>query len=195
MPSLAVEAAAGDVRVAAAEASVDCDMEVTQHSYEAAMRGAGAMVEAVRAVCARVASAIGLQRPPAGSSRGASGVVGGQSAASAPANAAIGAAYAMAHRDVVRTVAIVDFDIHHGNGTEACVQAVVPTAWTESHETPLGSISASGVTLPWLGASDKERIFFASIHGYDHGPGYGEDAEEMGPVSAFYPGSGGPTGY
>lgn len=199
--SLAVEAAAtGDAAPSQPlKASVDCDTEVTQHSYEAAMRGAGAMVEAVRAVCApgrEARSAFCAVRPP-GHHAGPSGAVGGQSAGFCVlANAAIGAAYAMAvHRDVVRTVAIVDFDIHHGNGTEACVQAVVPTAWTESHETPLGSISASGVTYkPWLGASDKERIFFASIHGYGHdGPDMGEDAEEMGPVSAFYPGSGGPN--
>jgi len=109
------------------------------------------------------------------------------------ANAAIAAAYAIAvHRQTVRRVAIVDFDIHHGNGTEACVQAVVPRTWTEVHDTPTGRVSASGVTYkPWLGADDRERIFFSSIHGYgaDASP---EEGGEGGYLSAFYPGSGGP---
>jgi acetoin utilization deacetylase AcuC-like enzyme len=34
----------------------------------------------------------------------------------------IGAAYALhVHRDVFKRVAIVDFDVHHGNGTEVCM--------------------------------------------------------------------------
>lgn len=51
---------------------------------------------------------------------------------------------------------------HAGRGT----QAVVPRTWTEVHDTPTGRVSASGVTYkPWLGADDRERIFFSSIHG------------------------------
>ena len=178
------------------KASVDCDTEVTEHSYAAAMRGAGAVVEAVRAVCAsprEARAAFCAVRPP-GHHAGPAGAVGGQSAGFCVlANAAIGAAYGLAvHRDIVRKVAIVDFDIHHGNGTEACVQAVVPTPWTQSHETPTGSVSASGVTYqPWLGTKDKESIFFGSIHGYGADTLPGEE-EEAGPVSIFYPGSGGP---
>ena len=113
------------------------------------------------------------------------------------ANAAIGAAYGLAvHRDVVGKVAIIDFDIHHGNGTEACVQAVVPTPWTVAHETPAGTVSSSGVTYqPWLGDKDKESIFFGSIHGYgaDAPPGEEDPAEgeAAAAVSVFYPGSGG----
>ena len=139
------------------KASVDCDTEVTEHSWAAAMRGAGAVVEAVRAVCAtprEARSAFCAVRPP-GHHAGPHGAVGGQSSGFCLlANAAIGAAYGCAvHRDVVRRVAIVDFDVHHGNGTEACVRAVVPTPWTEEHDTPAGRVSASGVTyFPWLGA-------------------------------------------
>lgn len=89
-------------------------------------------------------------------------------------------------------MAIVDFDIHHGNGTEACVEAVVPTPWSVTHETPAGSVSASGVTYkPWLGAQDSENIFFSSIHGY--GADAPTDADESAAVSVFYPGSGGPN--
>ena len=162
------------------------------------MRGAGAVVEAVRAVCVtprEARNAFCAVRPP-GHHAGPSGAVGGQSAGFCVlANAAIGAAYGMAvHRNVIHKVAIVDFDVHHGNGTEACVQAVVPQPWTESVETPTGSVSASGVTYkPWLGPLDKERIFFASIHGYGADAPPGEAAEYEGPMGAFYPGSGGPN--
>ena len=164
-------AAAGARSSLPLKASVDCDTEVTQHSYAAAMRGAGAVVEAVRAVCAtprEARAAFCAVRPP-GHHAGPSGAQGGQSAGFCVlANAAIGAAYGLAvHRGVVGKVAIVDFDIHHGNGTEACVQAVVPTPWTVTHETPAGIVSSSGVTYqPWLGDQDKECIFFGSIHGY-----------------------------
>ena len=136
-------------------------------------------------------------RPP-GHHAGPTGAVGGQSAGFCVlANAAIGAAYGLAvHRHVVEKVAIIDFDVHHGNGTEACVQAVVPTPWTVTHETPSGTISSSGVTYqPWLGEKDKESIFFGSIHGYgaDVPPGEHAPAEnEAAVVSVFYPGSGGP---
>lgn len=41
-------------------------------------------------------------------------------------NVAIAAAYARATYDCFQRVAIVDFDIHHGNGTEDCVQHVCP---------------------------------------------------------------------
>eukprot|EP00900_Chrysochromulina_parva_P021450 jgi/Chrpa1/3939/Chrysochromulina_OHIO_Genome00001978-RA len=172
--------------------------DVTQHTFSAAMRGAGAVVEAVRAVCVtprEARNAFCAVRPP-GHHAGPSGAVGGQSAGFCVlANAAIGAAYGMAvHRNVIHKVAIVDFDVHHGNGTEACVQAVVPQPWTESVETPTGSVSASGVTYkPWLGPLDKERIFFASIHGYGADAPPGEAAEYEGPMGAFYPGSGGPN--
>jgi acetoin utilization deacetylase AcuC-like enzyme/ankyrin repeat protein len=180
------------------KASLDCDTEVTQHTFSAAMRGAGAVVEAVRAVCAtprEARNAFCAVRPP-GHHAGPSGAVGGQSAGFCVlANAAIGAAYGMAvHRNAIHKVAIVDFDVHHGNGTEACVQAVVPQPWTESVETPTGTVSASGVTYkPWLGPLDKERIFFASIHGYGADAPPGEAAEHEGPMGAFYPGSGGPN--
>ena len=41
---------------------------------------------------------------------------------------AIGAAYARCVlRSTIKKVAILDFDVHHGNGTEACVRNLVPS--------------------------------------------------------------------
>lgn len=54
-------------------------------------------------------------------------------------NVAIGAAYARCvHRDKgIHRVALLDFDVHHGNGTQACVAATVPTLKTQRFSTPV----------------------------------------------------------
>ena len=54
-------------------------------------------------------------------------------------NVAVAAAYAMAvHRDVVRRVAIVDIDVHHGNGTEYIVRNLLPRKISSVSRTPAG---------------------------------------------------------
>ena len=51
-------------------------------------------------------------------------------------NISIGAAYAMnKYRESIRRVAIVDFDVHHGNGTEETVRWLKPGVDTEEHFT------------------------------------------------------------
>ena len=59
-------------------------------------------------------------------------------------------------------MAILDFDVHHGNGTEACVGAVVPRVVKHAFKTPL----SEGVQLfptfrPWLDLDDADNILFA----------------------------------
>ena len=83
----------------------------------------------------------------------------------------------------MQKVAILDFDVHHGNGTEACVRNLLPTIKVQKIGAPfLGQSSSVSIPSlrPWLNADDAEHVFFASVHGYDHkkGPGY------------FYPGTG-----
>ena len=54
-------------------------------------------------------------------------------------------------------------------------------------------VSASGVTYkPWLGETDAERVFFASIHGYGADSASADEDDAQAAVGAFYPGSGGP---
>lgn len=36
----------------------------------------------------------------------------------------------------IQRVAILDFDVHHGNGTEACVVNTIPSSRTFSYKTP-----------------------------------------------------------
>jgi len=59
-------------------------------------------------------------------------------------------------------VALLDFDVHHGNGTQACVARVAPTQVTYGVTTPLceGSLTFPSFH-PWLDENDSEHIMFA----------------------------------
>lgn len=79
----------------------------------------------------------------------------------------------------VKRVAIIDFDVHHGNGTEAIVRNLVPTVQESSYNDELSTVLLRRPSYkPWRDALDRENVFFASVHGLG----------EEGPW--FYPGSG-----
>jgi acetoin utilization deacetylase AcuC-like enzyme len=92
---------------------LDPDTALNAHSVEAALHAAGAVVHAVDLVCGgEYRNAFCAVRPP------------GHHAESGRAmgfcvfnSVAVGAAHALAVHGMSR-VAIVDFDVHHGNGTE-----------------------------------------------------------------------------
>jgi acetoin utilization deacetylase AcuC-like enzyme len=95
---------------------VDPDTSLNVHTWDAALRSAGAALAATDAVMAgELANAFCATRPP------------GHHACKDQAmgfcffnNVAIAARYAL-ERHGLRRVAIVDFDVHHGNGTENIV--------------------------------------------------------------------------
>jgi len=97
--------------------SLDPDTSMNPHTLEAALRAAGAALAAVDAVMAgEAASAFCAVRPP------------GHHACPDRAmgfcffnNVAVAAHHAMARHGVER-LAIVDFDVHHGNGTQAAFE-------------------------------------------------------------------------
>jgi acetoin utilization deacetylase AcuC-like enzyme len=101
---------------AEATVSLDPDTTMNAHSWQAALRAAGAGVAAVDAVIdGQLQNAFCSIRPP------------GHHATRAAAmgfclvsNVALAAKYAVEKRGLKR-VAIVDFDVHHGNGTEDIV--------------------------------------------------------------------------
>ena len=113
-------------------ARLDEDTALGAHSLEAALRAAGGAVMAVDEVCAgHVKNAFVAQRPP------------GHHACATRAmgfcffnNAAIAARHA---RDVhgVQRVAIVDFDVHHGNGTQDIFWDDASVLYCSTHEMPL----------------------------------------------------------
>lgn len=123
---------------------LDPDTVVVQGSWDAALRAAGALVNAVDKVMSGGATnAFCAVRPP------------GHHAETAQAmgfclfnNVAIGAAHALAAHGLSR-VAILDFDVHHGNGTQEIFQADQRVFFASSHQMPLypgtGAASETGL--------------------------------------------------
>lgn len=170
---------------------LDGDTAISRRTFVAALAAAGAVTHAVdELVSKRARNAFCAVRPP-GHHAGPHGVV---TCANDPHgshgfclfnNVAIGAAYAMTvyrHAGVKR-VAILDFDVHHGNGTEACVANTAPSVAKFAISTPYGEgMQQFPVYKPWHDVDDKDNVFFASVQGYGH---------KMPGVAAFvYPGSG-----
>lgn len=112
-------------------------------------------------------------------------------------NVAIAAAYARSkygnqslseNADRTFKVAIVDFDVHHGNGTEACIKNLVPHARFSTTELPVGEIRTKVWSYkPWLDENDGDNVFFLSSHGF--GPKF-PSMESHPHMPYFYSGSG-----
>jgi acetoin utilization deacetylase AcuC-like enzyme len=111
---------------------IDQDTYTSSGSYDAALWAAGAAVAAVDAVAGRRANnAFALVRPP-----------GHHATPSRPMgfcllnNIAIAARHALdTHR--LERVAIVDYDVHHGNGTQDCFYDDGQVLFCSSHAWPL----------------------------------------------------------
>lgn len=92
---------------------IDSDTAMNQYTLNAALHAAGAVVQAVDLVMSRqVENSFCCVRPP-GHHAGRAGAEG----FCIFNNVAVGAAHAISHYHLQR-VAIVDFDVHHGDGTE-----------------------------------------------------------------------------
>ncbi len=171
---------------------LDPDTAISHRTFAAALAAAGAVTHAVdEVVTGRARNVFCAVRPP-GHHAGPSGVVtcakdpNGSHGFCLFNNVAIGAAYAMTvHRHAgIKRVALLDFDVHHGNGTEACVANTAPSLAKYAFTTPYGEgVQQFPVYRPWHDIDDKDNIFFASVQGYGpKAPGY---------MDAYvYPGSG-----
>ena len=73
----------------------------------------------------------------------------------------------MYRNEGIRKVAIIDFDVHHGNGTEEIIRKLVPSVEKGHVRTPfaVGEL-VSTKYRPWLDENDLQDVFFASTHGY-----------------------------
>lgn len=154
------------------------DTNVTSESWAAALKASGAVVQAMDLVCSEASkSAFVAVRPPGHhvSSRGAvdpnmEDDDTGSNGFCLLNNVAIGAAYALCvHRHVIGKVAIIDFDIHHGNGTEAIVRGL---RQPKTIQIPLNFTGLTGnlemhAYHPWLDRNDADNVFFASVHRFD----------------------------
>ncbi len=145
---------------------LDVDTVMSPDSYEAALYAAGGVIKASEAVMqGEIASAFALVRPP------------GHHATAAQArgfclfnNVAIATKYTLEKYNLERIV-IIDFDVHHGNGTQESFYDNSQVLYTSTHESPFypgtgyieetGSGIAEGTTvnvpLP-AGCGDAEYL-------------------------------------
>ena len=108
---------------------LDADTTVSKHSFDAALHAAGAVCAAIDAVMAgELKNAFCAVRPP-GHHAEPERVMG----FCLINNVAIGAEYARRHYGVQK-IAIIDFDVHHGNGTQAAFWDDANTLYISTHE-------------------------------------------------------------
>jgi acetoin utilization deacetylase AcuC-like enzyme len=125
-------------------ARIDADTAISPGSGEAALRAAGAVIRAVEQVATgKVQNAFCAVRPP-----------GHHAEPETPMgfclfnNVAVGALYAREKCGLTK-VAVIDFDVHHGNGTQAMFEADESLFYGSTHQSPLypgtGDASETGV--------------------------------------------------
>ena len=142
--------------------ALDQDTSMSPGTYEAALRAAGGAVFAVDEVMGgKVRNAFVATRPP-----------GHHAEVATPMgfcffnNAAIAARHAQAAHGAER-VAIVDFDVHHGNGTQDIFWDDPTVMYASTHEMPLypgtGAVGERGehdqiVNAPLRAGDDGRRL-------------------------------------
>jgi acetoin utilization deacetylase AcuC-like enzyme len=155
---------------AAGFVQLDADTWMSPGTWDAASRAVGGVCLAVDAVMGgQAANAFAAVRPP-----------GHHAEAETPmgfclfGNVAIGAKRALDHHGAAR-VAVVDFDVHHGNGTQALLWDDPRALFFSSHQMPLwpgtgapGERGAHGqiVNLPLPPGSDgahMRRVYEAQV--------------------------------
>lgn len=145
-------------------AQLDPDTAMNPHSLEAALRAAGAGIAAMdwalrgsdrRAFCA--------VRPP-----GHHALIDSAMGFCIFANVAIAAQHAIAAHGIER-VAIVDFDVHHGNGTEACIAgderirlySTFQHPYYPHSGVPSSAKNVVNIPLAWGSGSEEIRSVFS----------------------------------
>ena len=151
---------------------LDADTVMSPDSYDAALYAAGGVIEATDAVISgKVNSAFALVRPP-----------GHHATATAAMgfclfnNIAIAARHAL-KKHKIEKVAIIDFDVHHGNGTQEAFDSDPQVLYISTHQYPhypgsgtiyeTGSGAAQGskvnIPLPAGSGDDEYRQVFEQI--------------------------------
>jgi acetoin utilization deacetylase AcuC-like enzyme len=115
-----------------APAYLDPDTVVSKDSYKTALLAAGGVLACIDAICTgQLRRAFAFVRPP-GHHAEADRSMG----FCLFNNVALGAAYARAEYNIDR-IAVVDIDLHHGNGTQACFYDDPRILYISTHQYPL----------------------------------------------------------
>ncbi|AFZ11912.1 histone deacetylase superfamily [Crinalium epipsammum PCC 9333] len=110
--------------------SLDADTAVSPQSYDIALLAISAWLDGVDRVLANNNPAFVLSRPPGHHAERNTGM-----GFCLFSNAAIAAYYALDQQGINR-VAILDWDVHHGNGTQAIVETDPRIAYCSLHQSP-----------------------------------------------------------
>ena len=109
---------------------LDTDTAISPRSYDVALLAVSAWLDGVDAVLEKGKPAFVLARPPGHHAESNLGM-----GFCLFSNAAIAAHYALKQPNINR-VAILDWDVHHGNGTQALVESHSEIAYCSLHEYP-----------------------------------------------------------
>ena len=180
---------------------IDCDTYINEYSYENIYNTTGCVFDAIDLVMKKdVKNAFALIRPP-GHHAGFYGPVENPVVTSTGFcivnNVAIGAAYAKnKYRNEIKKIAIFDFDVHHGNGTEEIIQMLNFKKFSKSFDCNKSiSINIEDCKqINWLDFDDAKNMLFISTHIYDKAnekkfyPYSGGTETNTGKNSNLYPG-------
>lgn len=109
---------------------LDADTVMSSESYEVALLAVAAWLDGADWVVQHGSSAFALVRPPGHHAERSQGM-----GFCLLSNAAIAAHYALAKLDAKRVV-ILDWDVHHGNGTQSLVERNPQIAYCSFHQSP-----------------------------------------------------------
>ena len=154
--------------------NLDNDTFINEYSYENIYNTTGCVFDAIDLVMkGTVKNAFALIRPP-GHHAGFYGPVENPILTSMGFcivnNVAIGVAYAKyKYKNDINKIAIVDFDVHHGNGTEEIIQMLKGKVFSDSCITEKNNkiITTTTKRLNFLDFDDAKNILFISTHVYN----------------------------
>ena len=148
---------------------LDPDTYTNEYSYEAAVKAAGGLIDLVAAVVAgKLTNGFALVRPP-----GHHAIATRAMGFCLFANVALAARAARLDQGLSR-VAIIDFDVHHGNGTQAILEEDPSILFVSSHQYPyypgsgavneIGRGEARGTKLnlplrPYIGDESFKQLY------------------------------------